>query len=287
MVITRLIGGLGNQMFQYACGRRLADCCGVPLKVDVSGFSAYPLRQFVLHKFNIRAEVASPDEVRSFSGSSRIARWLRSRISWGRSLRHYRERSFSFDPALLTADGNVYLDGYWQSEKYFIDIADAIRQDFTLHDLPDGANLALLDSVQACESISLHVRRGDYVSNPETNAVHGVCDVSYYQQAVAHVGERVSSPHFFVFSDDPVWARENLTFSFPTTFVDCNGPDQPQEDLRLMAACRHNILANSSLSWWGAWLNANSGKTVIAPRQWFRDPKVDTGDLIPAGWIRL
>jgi hypothetical protein len=142
--------------------------------------------------------------------------------------------------------------------------------------------------MEAVESVSLHVRRGDYVSNARANAVHGTCSLAYYRQAIALVRERVIAPRFFIFSDDISWARAHLSFDdAPATFVDWNGPEAPQEDLRLMARCRHHVIANSSLSWWGAWLSTTPGQIVVSPRDWFSTNNDRARDVVPERWIRI
>jgi hypothetical protein len=187
---------------------------------------------------------------------------------------------------VLNAPGNVYLAGYWQSEKYFKEIEDIIRRDFCLKSEPGPENAAMADEIKGVPSVCVHVRRTDYVTDPRTNQHHGTCSPEYYRNAACLVGSQVSNPHFFVFSDEPDWARANLELPVPTTFVTHNGSEKGYEDLRLMALCQHYIIANSSFSWWGAWLG-NSGGIVVAPKRWFNTEGRDTRDLIPAGWARL
>ena len=150
-----------------------------------------------------------------------------------------------------------------------------------------AANQAASLAIRACESVSVHIRRGDYLSNPAFYRFHGVCAVEYYEAAVGHLAGAVENPCFFLFSDDLDWARRNLRLDYPVTYVDHNGEDKDYEDLRLMSQCKHHIIANSSFSWWAAWLCANPGKIVIAPRKWFNDPNIDTADIIPASWRRI
>ncbi len=153
--------------------------------------------------------------------------------------------------------------------------------------MQNGRNKDIGEMIQSFKSVSLHIRRGDYVSNKVTNQVHGVCDLNYYSHAISYIAERISNTHLFVFSDDPEWAKGNLKTEIPTFFVDNNRADKDYEDLKLMRQCKHNIIANSSFSWWGAWLNQNAGKIVIAPKKWFNDKSINTKDLIPEKWIRL
>jgi hypothetical protein len=162
-----------------------------------------------------------------------------------------------------------------------------VRREFCLRDAATGRNAQLAARIASCTAVSLHIRRGDYVSNPTHNAMHGVCGLDYYRRAVQHIGKHVDEPVFFLFSDDPAWVAENLKIDASTVLVDHNGPDTPCEDLRLMSRCAHHVIANSSFSWWGAWLNSSSKKRIVAPTPWFQDPSIDTRDLIPEGWVTL
>lgn len=292
MIIVLLKGGLGNQMFQYAAGRRLACLHDVQLKLDLSWFRDYPdgatPRSFVLDHFSIRAESATDQEIALLFEPQfgRIRRFLNSINPCYRNT-HIRSHNSCFDPAILGLPDNICLDGYWQSEKYFSDIASVIRNEFTAHDEPEERNREFISTINGCNAISIHIRRGDYVTDAKNAARHGTCIDNYYKKAVELVAERVERPHFFVFSDDPVWVREHFRISHPMTLVDHNGPDEAHEDLRLMSLCRHQIIANSSFSWWGAWLNPKPDKIVIAPSRWFNDPAIDTNDLIPTSWLRI
>jgi hypothetical protein len=191
---------------------------------------------------------------------------------------------------LLRAAGGVgYLIGYWQSERYFLGIRDVLGAELEVQEAPTGANLRLLERIRSCDAVSLHVRRGDYVADPRTNAFHGILDQTYYQDALRVVGDQVGNPTVFVFSDDIEAARAYVGHLGLMTFVDVNGPAEAHQDLRLMRACKHHIIANSSLSWWGAWLADWPHKVVIAPRRWFKDPNAQgrSEELIPRNWQRL
>lgn len=290
MIITHLIGGLGNQMFQYACARRLASTRQAALKLDLTGFAAYPLRSYALDVFRISAEISADAEVQRFRRRARLEarapRWLRGLLPGSRHT-VVRERSFAFDPAAFAVDGDLLLDGYWQSEKYFLDIADLLRQEFSLRRPLHPANAALAELIRNVDAVSIHVRRGDYVTDVAANRVHGICTVDYYQRAVHAIAARRPVPHLFVFSDDLQWTKDHLRFQFPTVYVDGNAGDKQAEDLVLMSLCRDNIIANSSFSWWGAWLNGNPGKTVIAPARWFAAESMDDRDLLPSTWLRV
>jgi hypothetical protein len=138
--------------------------------------------------------------------------------------------------------------------------------------------------IAGCNAVSLHVRRGDYVSNPDSSRVHGLCGADYHQAAVRRIAEVVPQPHLFVFSDDPQWAAGNLHLDHPATIVTGNDTRRDYEDLHLMSLCKHHIVANSSFSWWGAWLDTNPDKIVIAPERWFAHEQHDTRDLLPPTW---
>jgi hypothetical protein len=279
-------------MFQYAAGRRLAYSLNTEVKLDISQFRQDALREYHLSEFSIMENIASATDLRRVR---RRLGWnikhpveaLRSMTPRNASIRYVKERHFHFDPEILALPDNVYLDGNWQSEKYFRSIEKIIREDFTLSEEPDYLNQQMIDKIRNCEAVSLHIRRGDYVSNPETTAYHGICSEEYYRGAVSKLENYVKNPHFFVFSDDPSWVKEKLDIRHSTTIVDFNGSEKDYEDMRLMSLCKHHIIANSSFSWWGAWLSNNPQKIVVAPKQWFNKPDINTQDLIPDTWIRV
>jgi Glycosyl transferase family 11 len=293
LVIARLIGGLGNQMFQYAAGRALALRRGADLKLDLSGFESYSRRRYELDTLPICAAAATGAELAEFGVHKRrsvlidrIRRKLRLRV--GSAARPvYREPHFHFDPAMLALGAPVYLDGFWQSERYFLDCSDIIRRELTATDTFDHENAVVAAQIDAVNAVSLHVRRGDYVSDATTNRYHGICAPQYYQNALEYIVARTERPHLFVFSDDPEWTQCNLRFPVPTTFVVANSAERGQSDMALMSRCRHHILANSSFSWWGAWLNPSHEKIVVAPRRWFNAGTPDGRDLVPQAWVRL
>lgn len=292
MIIVKLMGGLGNQMFQYAAARSLALRHGVPLKLDMSFLEGSQIgntrRHYALGHFAVTADKATSWEVSQMTGCGRTTlETIASRISGAfHRFVYYRERCFHYDKQVFHLPDNTYLEGYWQSEKYFDDIAEIIRQEFTVVTLPDRKNRELADYIRTVPAVSLHVRRGDYVNDPVTKAVHGVCNIEYYCKAVELLLQSVDNPYLFIFSDDPNWCATNLRLPFPACFVDYNS-EYPHEDLRLMSLCRHHIIANSSFSWWGAWLSNNPTKIVIAPKTWFNDATINTDDITPVGWQRI
>lgn len=292
VVVSRLLGGLGNQMFQYAVGRAVAERHGVPLLLDISGFKDYDLRCYELDAFSISAGIASEAQLAAFTRlPQQQGFWagLRRRLVGALSQSVLREASYTYDARIETTRPPVLLDGYWQSEKYFAHLAPVLRRELTLKGGLDTANREMLGQIAGAgtRAVSLHVRRGDYVSNPHTAQYHGACTLDYYRSAVEWMSRQIASPHFFVFSDDPAWVQANLDIPHATTLVQVNDADHGIFDLTLMKSCGHHIIANSSFSWWSAWLNPSPDKIVIAPQQWFRESANDTRDLLPSAWIRL
>lgn len=196
------------------------------------------------------------------------------------------EPYFHYWPGIREVSHNAYLAGYWQSEKYLSDVSETIRADFTFRHPLSEQNAELAGRIGQTMAVSLHVRRGDYVSDTKTNAAHGLCSLEYYRAAVLHIAKHVERPKFFVFSDDIAWVKTNLKIDYPCRYVDHNLGAESYNDMRLMSLCRHHIIANSSFSWWGAWLNPRADKLVIAPRKWFANES-DTKDLLPIGWKTL
>ena len=291
MIVVKLMGGLGNQMFQYAAGRRLAIKHRTVLKLDLSFLldrtprDNFTYRTYELDVFNIQGNIASPSETNRFVPNNRnIFYNIKRKLKW---IKVITEPYSHFHEDVLSAPDNSYIDGYWQSEKYFKDVEDIIRSDFTLKPEMATINQEFTKQISSCDSVSLHIRRGDYVSNSVINEYHGSCSLEYYQEAVAKIATCVKNPHLFIFSDDLNWAKEHLNFNYPIKFITHNGAEKSYEDLRLMSLCKHNIIANSSFSWWGAWLNTNPGKIVIAPKKWFNDSSINTDDLIPDSWVRI
>lgn len=295
MIITKLQGGLGNQMLQYAAGKRLAEHHGTILKVDTSLYTTDQIgitpRHYELSCFKADVLFATDEEVRMFKKEKgRIGRIMER---FARTLHipgRYplvRERHFHFDPEILAAPDNVYLEGYFVTERYFKDIEEDIRRDFCFKEPLRGENENIMKRIRETDSIAIHVRRGDYVYDKKTNDFHGVCGVPYYMGAIAFMSAKVRDPHFFVFSDDIDWVKKNITIDLPMEYIDHNKGKDAYKDMQLMSLCKHDIIANSTFSWWGAWLDRYEKKIVVAPKHWFADPSIDTKDVIPETWIRL
>lgn len=292
MIIVKIIGGLGNQLFQYSLGRNLAEKYDTDLKLDISEFGAYKLHKYALSAFNIIEDFATPEEIESLTVEeyAPVVKYIRKKM--GKSLKkraksYKEEQHFYFAPQVLNFGNNVYLEGYWQCERYFKDIEGIIRKEFTLKIPLEGKNKELLSLIQKVNSVSLHVRRGDYVSHAETNSAVGTCSLEYYRHCIEHIASKVENPHFFLFSDDINRTRKTLEINHPAIVVDVNSADTNYADLRLMSSCKHNIIANSSFSWWGAWLNDNPDKIIIAPTIWFVNSPLTPKDIIPENWLKL
>ncbi|MCA0857904.1 alpha-1,2-fucosyltransferase [Phaeobacter italicus] len=283
MIITRLHGRLGNQMFQYAAGRALADRVGVPLALDSRG--AILRGEGVLTRvFDL--ELADPDHLPPLKQTNplRYAIWRGIGQKVGAKPYFRRERGLGYNPAFEDWGDNSYLHGYWQSEKYFQNSAERIRSDFTFPAFSNQQNAEMAARIAESTAISLHVRRGDYL----TFAAHVLCDQAYYDAALAKVLDGLQGdPVVYVFSDDPQWAKDNLSLPCEKIVVDFNGPETDFEDMRLMSLCQHNIIGNSSFSWWAAWLNQTPGRRVAGPAKWFGDPKLSNPDIFPHDWLRI
>lgn len=294
MILVKLHDGLSNQMFQYAAARRLAAVHSTSVRIDTSWYDNIPVgatpRTYELHKLQItgtrasRWETIGTDGVRSTSRHQvPVALYRKVRPRY----RFVSERHFHFDPEILDLRNNVCLFGYWMSEKYFADAAEIIRREFGFRDPPSPKNEKYAQRMRESDSVAIHVRRADYTMDPTVKANQGLCGVEYYRRALDLVRERLPDPCIFVFSDDLDWARDNLPIGDDAEFVSHNRGATSHEDLRLMSHARHNIIANSSFSWWGAWLNDNETKLVLAPERWMHNRSFDTRDVLPAGWTRV
>lgn len=291
MLIVKIFGGLGNQMFQYAAAKALAIEYNLTLRLDVSvnqpTNKKETTRKYGLYVFdNIFEDQASPQEINSIVPkiiSKKFDIFFEKNIySLQKNL--IREKNLTYSPIIIN-NGKGYLDGYWQSENYFYKIKNELRQSFDLTKLEQDANVKkILKQINNSESVSLHIRRGDYITNKRASQHHGVCTLDYYYNAINEIIKRTSkSVTFFVFSDDLDWCKANLSIAENHIFVKTANE---YSDLHLMSKCKHNIIANSSFSWWGAWLNSFVGKICIAPNCWFVSEKVKH-TIIPLNWKKL
>ena len=293
MIITNLIGGLGNQMFQYACGRALALNLQQELRFSTDQFANYRLHQGLMLEtaFDLNLLVASSANLRDLLGpvrSNPFARRLLARWSLPKGSNFLAEPADGSYIELSSAEvRGAYLHGYWQRECYFESQANVIRADFTWRRPLEGQNLWLAQAIQRePHSVSLHVRRGDYISSTKNQTIYAVCSADYYTSALNYLS-RLGILKIFAFSDDPAWVRDVLSPKYPgLTIVDHNRGRDSAFDMQLMSLFRHHIIANSSFSWWGAWLDARSDKLVFAPKKWFSD-KRDCSGLVPPSWYRI
>lgn len=296
MIVTRLMGGLGNQMFQWAAARALALRHGVEAKVDLSYLEhLHPTttpRPYELTCFAVEPPIATPDDLRwarsgEPHGLPARARDAVKTLLRPQRLRLLQQEGLGFDDRVLHAGPNVLLVGYWPSERYFGDAEGTIRADFRFTRPLVGADAEFAAEIAACDAVSVHVRRGDYVADARTNAFHGSLEPEWYVKAVDEIKRRVPGAVAFVFSDEPDWCRDHMRLPVPTRVVDHDSPRRAADDLRLMTLCRHHVVANSSFSWWGAWLAGSGEGMVVAPRRWFQDPAIDTAPITPSSWLRL
>jgi hypothetical protein len=277
------MGGLGNQMFQYAAGRRLAIKRGADLVLDLSYFEHQP-RDDVPRHFELDCLQIVGRRTTEPLEEGRVQTLLRP-LGRKRGPQPLKESGGHFQPNVLNAPDNTLLIGYWQSEKYFKDEETQIRRDFAFT-APLSPEKSALARTIGENAVSVAIRRGDYVSHPGSSKFHGVLPVDYYERAAVVIADKMKDPHFFVISDDPAWCRSHIKLPAATTFVD-HVPGTGHEDMQLMSLCRHHIIANSSFSWWAAWLNTRDDKVVVAPKKWFADESRDTRDLVPQSWMRL
>jgi hypothetical protein len=286
MIIVNLKGGTGNQLFQYALGRHLAHKNNDVLKLDIGGLDRAVkagdiFRPFQLQAFNVIENIATDEEVehtrRPYGVLSDGWRLFATKV--------LRQNRITFNPAMLELRGDVFLDGYWQSPRYFEAIRPLLLTELTLKKGFSTPGEAYVATMMSCPSVSIHVRRADYIHNLRTRRDFGLCERPYYERAMALIRQRVETPRFFVFSDDIEWVKSELPVGKDAVFVK-DPTITDTEELMLMSKCQHNIIANSSFSWWGAWLNQNPKKIVIAPTPWF-DRQVYDKDLLPPTWIQI
>lgn len=297
-VVVKLMGGIGSQMLQYATARRLALKHNGEVVLDLSYLNDkqrtdITIRNFELDYFPVAARVASPSEMRRIEAYQH--NWLARAYNKARKVLGLRPAfvylsesgDFQDRTARLGAAPEadiLFLEGYWFNERYFADVAGQIRQDFSFRSFRDARNQAVAEQIAASRAVSLHVRRGDYLKFP----MHGVCAPDYYERAVAHMAQALpETPAYFVFSDDIAWARDHLPLPGTPVYIDWNKGADSIEDVHLMSLCQHNIIANSSFSWWGAWLNPRPDKIVVSPRLWHADPPVAAERVVPASWVLL
>jgi len=299
MILIRLAGGLGNQLFQYALGTYLAGKNHTELKIDLTlledksiEHKIFTHREYDLNAFHLPVKLASPEEIKHFNGHlySYLPGKLYNQITWAlfRSKRLVVEKQRNFQPDVLNLPDDRCLVGAWQSEKYFIAIEQEIRKLYAFPDTLTGDSAALGIRIKDSNSLCVNVRRGDLVTSPLYEKMLGAMPPEYFQKGFEQIAGKEKIETVYVFTDDPEWAREHLRFPVATEFVGAehNGPRYVNK-LHLMSLCRHFIIPNSTFSWWAAWLSTHPDKKVVAPKQWFRDPSLNSDDIVPDSWTRI
>lgn len=291
MIVVKLQGGLGNQMFQYAFGLSLATTKKLKLYFDLTFLeepvldNTYTKRNYELDIFkNIKTKSISP--ILLFLNKNIVTRKIANKLGC-KILSNYYEQTFSFDENIGKEVNSCLYVGYWQSYKYFNSHIDLIKKSFIF---PENSlniyNLSILKTIRQCASCSIHIRRTDYLSKNALN-YHGTCSLDYYQKAIKLICTRIKNVQFFIFSDDYIWAKENIKVVVQNSILIEGNHNNSWVDMFLMTQCSHNIIANSSFSWWSAWLNENPNKIIVAPQDWFVEKTLNTSDLLPKEWVLL
>ena len=292
MIIVKLMGGLGNQMFQYAAGRSLSLKNNCSLNLDLSFLQDlsdkpddYVVRDYDLDIFDLPVGFAGPEvesKLAKRSSNKNVNRILNKLL--GKKPGYYKQPYFHFDESFYRKKPPLYLEGYWQSEKFFKPVESVIRQDFTFKEPIQQHSESLLQEIRHSNSICVNVRRGDFVSSD----THALVDLDYYRTADQIIRSRIDDPAYYIFSDDIEWCRNNLQFYTPGKYIThLHAGRKFGCYLQLMASCKHFIIPNSSFGWWAAWLSNKPDKIVIAPEKWFNKGPLDTQDLIPAEWLKV
>ena len=293
MIITELNGGLGNQMFQYAFGCAAAIRTNSELRTDDTALLAGQTsgmvtpRQYELGIFNLEAKIATAEDRRRFFPETLLGKASRKMLN---SCPVINENVPSTQLQIPVIQRDAFLRGYWQSEKYFKDQEARIRDDFEFTAPKNKETIALAEKIKNVNAVSVHVRRGDYAANAHTKSFHGLMDLDYYEQAMKIIEQKSSQPIYFFFSDDADWVQQEIIRGEPGySLLEHNTGADSWQDMYLMSLCKNHIIANSSFSWWGAWLSTNNEKKVVAPKQWFAnaDANLQTIHLTPASWQRI
>jgi len=303
MIITRLTGGLGNQMFQYAAGLSLAHTCRTVLKLDVAWFGEAGTKaheRYALNGFNLDAHFATTEETNQLHGIplTRVEHWsvaLAERLHFYQYARRLRQRGqvfydavSGFNPVFFAQSDGTYLHGNWQSEKFFTPVADQLRAHFSLRYPASPELAALATRIRSSASACLHFRRGDYVNDPRYAREIGALGLAYYEEAVRRLRAQHPDTKLYIFSDDIAAISREFTPAGPHEFVDEPAGTAPHQILHLMSLCDHAIIANSTFSWWAAWLGGKPSQLVFAPARWFADNSpYNATDLVPDRWIRI
>ncbi len=283
MNIVWIDGGLGNQMFQYALAIKMRSL-GKQVKIDVTKYAEHHAHNdFELDRvFGINCLFAEPDEIRKL-GYQKENHWTEFlKKTPFRKKTIYSNESYRYDGQVLKLDG-YYIEGYWQSEKYFADIREKIMDIYRFPEFSEGMD-TWAEKIQNTCAVSVHIRRGDYL---QYSYLQNICTLEYYRRAMDYFRETLPEKvEFYIFTNDFPWAEGHFGGK-DCHFVKGNTGRNSFRDMQLMSLCRHHVVANSSFSWWGAWLNENPDKIVIAPESWINSPDGGKTDIIPESWIRI
>jgi len=291
MKIINIMGGLGNQMFQYALALALEKRggSGTAVRIDPRAFRGYPIHNgYELKRiFNVEIPEATISEVMKVAYPFLNYRiWQLCHLFPKRSTMRYESGSMAYDDCVFTDTRNLYLIGYWQTEHYFCSVRNEILKAFAFPlFIPSSRNEILGKELQQRRSVAIHIRRGDYLKISNTS---GICTIDYYQKAIARIKEFVTPELFAIFSDDMDWCMKQfgtIIGNADIRFINWNKGKESFRDMQLMSLCKHNIIANSSFSWWGAWLNQNPDKIVIAPSRWMNSE--GWSEIIPEDWMTI
>lgn len=289
MINLKIKGGLGNQLFQYAIARQLAIKNNTLLNVDYSLYGqrgADTPRQYELNLFN--TNIASNNRSNFIYFVLSFFDKIFNKLNFKKRLylnKYYFEKGIIFDNSVLSLKDNSWITGFFQSEKYFNSISDLIHEELMFKNVSELEKIPVYQNIKEANSVFIHIRRGDYISNPRYANFYYSCPLDYYRQAISLIQEKVENPKFFIFSDDADWVKQNITINNAFFVSDLKLKDY--EDLFLMSKCQHAIIANSSFSWWGGWLICNKDKIIIAPKKWFQDEKINSDDILPEQWVKI
>jgi hypothetical protein len=300
MLTIKIHGGLGNQIFEYAFGRAFSLRLGSTLQLDPASLLDNTPRphvtkwNYILDQvFAIQPPIILPARITKvlqiYYVNTVFNRFYPVLLSAMGYWRYVKERTFAFDPFIFELRGNLYLNGYWQSERYFSDYESTIRKDLTFRHSLQGEAARLGNAIAAAESVCVHVRRQDKIWGHSSRKLHMVAPIEYYDKALAFIRTKLGRDlKVYVFSDDTDWCRQHLRFSPDQVVVadELAGPGG-RDHLQLMTLCKHFIIPESTFSWWAAWLSGNKNKIIVAPREWFCDKTIDTKDVVPAFWARI
>jgi hypothetical protein len=272
MIIGYIFGGLGNQMFQYAILRSLSIEKNVPFAISLDMFDVYKSNSYKLNDiFNLECKILTKRELeseRNFFFKNPLVLKIFSKLRFNIFNYNFEFDISKYQTIKIHNKKTTFLYGYWQNEQYFNNIRNIILNDFNFILPTDKLNLNHLTKINNSNSISVHIRRGDY----SKSKIHDILDINYYVKAFDLINLKYNDTLFFVFSDDLIWAKENLPNNYKYIFID-NNYNASHFDMFLMSRCKHNIIANSTFSWWSAWLNINPSKIIIAPINWYKNSK--------------